>query len=314
LPFIASRPVVAELSKALAAQRIELVKLNQRYRDRHPSLIAAQHTFDATKRELEHAVVIACEQVSSEYAAAAEEYLARKRELEKSGGKSHELARVVDDYRTLERDYAAQKALLEQLMARDRASAAAPAVAEITVSVIGAVNAQGSVGFAAADKPIALNAIAAAGGFAPNADRNAVRVLRAEPNGTRKALELTEEMLMAGGSANLVLQRGDVIIVPEARTPERKFVTVLGAVNNPGRFTLPPGGMMSVVEVLAEAGGHSRMADLKKVKVRRVHPGTKATEVAEVNVDALLRGGPTTTPDAAFVQGGDVVMVPERIL
>ena len=312
LSFIANQPVVAELSKTLANQRIDLAKLHERYRERHPTLMAAQRTHEATKRELERAVVLATEQASSEYAAAAENYLTRKRELEKSGGKADELARVVDDYRTLERDYAAQKALLEQLVARERAAAASPPASDITVSVIGAVNAQGSVGFTAADKPIALNAIAASGGFAPNADRTAVKLLRAQPDGTRKTLALTEQMLMSGGSGDLALQRGDVIVVPEARAPERKFVTVLGAVKEPGRFPLPGEGRLTLIEALGEAGGHLRLADLKKVQVTRVHPVTRATEVAVVNIDALLRG--TGGADAFFVQAGDVIVVPERIL
>ena len=65
-----------------------------------------------------------------------------------------------------------------------------------------------------------------------------------------------------------------------------------------------------IVEALSEAGGPTRLADLKKVKLTRKNAdGETVTE--EINVDAMWnRGGRDATP----LRTDDVIFVPERII
>src|SRR6185369_1387851 len=64
------------------------------------------------------------------------------------------------------------------------------------VSVVGAVNTQSAVTLWARDNPIVLDAIARAGGFAANANRDAVRIIRSKADGSRETVALTETLVM----------------------------------------------------------------------------------------------------------------------
>ncbi len=181
---------------------------------------------------------------------------------------------------------------------------------EFFVSVLGAVNAQGSFPLRAEQKPIALDAIARAGGFAPNADRTGVRLIRLASDGARTTKALPEDELMNGG---VFLQRGDVVIVSAVAAPMPRYATVMGAVNQPGRITFPTDRKLTIVDLISMAGGPSRLADLKKVRLTRANPATESATVTIINVDGIWRGSEPKTANVDL-EAGDMVMVPERIL
>jgi polysaccharide export outer membrane protein len=87
-------------------------------------------------------------------------------------------------------------------------------------------------------------------------------------------------------------------------------VNVLGAVNTPGAVTIPPDQPLKLLDAVTQAGGFSRLADRKRVKLNRVSPAGK-TVTTIINADDIIQ---STTDDPWTLQKGDVIYVPERIL
>jgi len=90
----------------------------------------------------------------------------------------------------------------------------------------------------------------------------------------------------------------------------QRTVQVVGAVNQPGAVVFPPEKTMGLVEAIARAGGQSRIADLKRVRLTRTNAEGK-TENYTINVDDLMKG---VSGEQWLLLKGDVVFVPERIL
>jgi len=90
----------------------------------------------------------------------------------------------------------------------------------------------------------------------------------------------------------------------------QRTVQVVGAVNQPGAVVFPPEQKMGLVEAIARAGGQSRIADLKRVRLTRTSPEGK-TDNFTVNVDDLMKGA---SGEQWLLLKGDVVFVPERLL
>lgn len=87
-------------------------------------------------------------------------------------------------------------------------------------------------------------------------------------------------------------------------------VNVLGAVNLPGSITIPPGQPLTLIDAVTRAGGFSRVADRKRVKLSRTGKDGKTSTII-INADDIIQ---STTTDEWILQKGDVVFVPERIL
>lgn len=104
----------------------------------------------------------------------------------------------------------------------------------------------------------------------------------------------------------LVNPQVSVIVVKYAE----RSVNVIGQVGKPDRVPFPQEKGLTIVEAITLAGGQTRLADLKKVKLTRKQENGD-TVVEEIDVDALMkRGG----KDAVKLQKDDVIFVPERIL
>jgi polysaccharide export outer membrane protein len=84
----------------------------------------------------------------------------------------------------------------------------------------------------------------------------------------------------------------------------------VGQVNKPDRVLFPQEKGLTIIEAIALAGGQTRLADLKKVKLTRKQENGD-TVVEEIDVDALMKRGGR---DAIPLQKDDVIFVPERIL
>lgn len=106
----------------------------------------------------------------------------------------------------------------------------------------------------------------------------------------------------------------DFLVNPQVTVVVLKYaersVNVGGAVNSAGRILFPQERGLSIVDAIALAGGPSRIADLKRVKLtRRNSDGETATEV--IDVDAMWKGGGR---EPIALQKDDSIFVPERIL
>ena len=88
----------------------------------------------------------------------------------------------------------------------------------------------------------------------------------------------------------------------------KRTVTVTGQVNEPGEVQFPQEQGLTLVGAIARAKGGTRLANLKKVTLKRTNPdGT--TTVETINVDELMK---TDSTDSWPLQEGDVITVPER--
>jgi len=120
LSFIASQRLIEGLETQLAARKIEIAKLKERYRERHPDMIAATKSFDQNKLELGKAIASICDQVESEYQSALRYFQARAQELEKQKAETLELDRIGVEYSQIEREYLTQNQILQGIVARSR--------------------------------------------------------------------------------------------------------------------------------------------------------------------------------------------------
>ena len=97
----------------------------------------------------------------------------------------------------------------------------------------------------------------------------------------------------------------------ETAAPTPQFVSVLGSVNKAGRVEIPAGQTMTVVDVIAKAGGFSRLANQRAVQLTRNLPDGTA-KAFTIDVQVILNGTMPIT-DAPTILPGDIVNVPERI-
>jgi polysaccharide biosynthesis/export protein len=105
----------------------------------------------------------------------------------------------------------------------------------------------------------------------------------------------------------------DYLVNPTVSVSVLKYsdrsVNVTGSVKDAGRIQFPQERGLTVVDAITLAGGQDRLADLKRVKITRKGANGES-EVREVNVDAIVKGGARDVP----LEVGDAVFVPERIL
>lgn len=120
----------------------------------------------------------------------------------------------------------------------------------------------------------------------------------------RTARQAEEVIRAAYDRDYLVNPQVSVIVVKYAE----RSVNVVGQVNNAGRVLFPQEKGLTIVEAIALAGGQTRLADLKKVRLTR-KTADGETVVEEIDVDALMKRGGR---DAVQLQRDDVVFVPER--
>jgi polysaccharide export outer membrane protein len=88
--------------------------------------------------------------------------------------------------------------------------------AKRTVNVMGSVNSPGAVLFPQEEELTLLDAISRAGGFNRLADRKRVKLSRTTPDGRTESVDINaDDLIRSGNTKSFLLQRDDVIFVPE---------------------------------------------------------------------------------------------------
>ncbi len=168
-------------------------------------------------------------------------------------------------------------------------------------SVIGAVNSPGNLELSG--RWTLLEALTAAGGLASNhGDR--VHILRRAQNGLSDQLTIDLDSLLVRGDAryNIPIFAADLINVPVAVDVN---VFCLGEVQSPGAVTFRSSETVTLLAVLAKAGGLTDRA-AAKIRIRRQRAGGQVDEIV-VNYKRLLAG-----KDADIeMRDGDVVVIKE---
>jgi polysaccharide export outer membrane protein len=171
------------------------------------------------------------------------------------------------------------------------------------ITVIGAVKSPGNLAFPG--RWTLLDALAAAGGLADN-HGELIYVLRRAENGLTDQVEIPVADLFVRGDpvANVPIYANDLINVP-ARV--EIAVYCLGEVRNPGALTFRSTDHITLLAVLARAGGFTDRAS-KKVLIKRRTGDTLGSEL-EVDYRRVLAG---KEPDPVIGEG-DVVVVREAL-
>lgn len=91
----------------------------------------------------------------------------------------------------------------------------------------------------------------------------------------------------------------------------KRSVDVLGAVASAGTIDIPPEQPLNLLGAVARAGGFTRLADRRKVKLTRSEDGKNVTY--EINADNIIESK-SDSENAWILRAGDVIFVPERLL
>ncbi len=151
-----------------------------------------------------------------------------------------------------------------------------------------------------------IDVLVEAGGFTPRASGE---VSIARSDGAFENGGQTLRLRLAGGpmtpqdqvNLEIPLRSGDIITAQP-----KQYVTVEGEVNRPGRYAID--GELSVTGAISSAGGLTRFGS-HDVRVRRVDPGSGATEIVKVDLKKVRDG---KAPDLALLPN-DVVSIPRRL-
>lgn len=177
-----------------------------------------------------------------------------------------------------------------------------------TVSILGEVKSPGNYGFR--QLPDLWDALLTAGGATPQAALGRVQIVRGqrrldEPRTV--TVDLSRGIERTPAESLPELRPRDTIVVPaiESGVPEGDAFHMLGEVGSPGSYSMFLAD--DVIEALALAGGASREADLRSVRLlRRTPDGSIAYEFdlesflyqADPPADLALRPGDTITVPA----------------
>ena len=169
------------------------------------------------------------------------------------------------------------------------------------VSVVGAVRTSGSLNISG--RWSLLQAISKAGGLTGDAGRK-IYVLRRAENGLSDTLEIDTENLFRSSSLmwNIPIFPADVINVPP-RSQVRVFC--LGEVKSPGAIDLSSEDRLTLLSVIARAGGLTDRAS-KNIRIKRRNAEGKDVET-EYQFGRILSG---KDPDPA-IEANDVIVVKE---
>jgi polysaccharide biosynthesis/export protein len=107
-----------------------------------------------------------------------------------------------------------------------------------------------------------------------------------------------------GPQANFKLQPFDVVTVAPASAP--RYVHVVGEVNRPGSVELVTQDSVSLMKVIAVAGGLSKTAQPKNALIMHVGPEGTQTSTAIVDLRKVMEG---KSKDLDLISG-DILMIP----
>ncbi|MBI5381979.1 MAG: polysaccharide biosynthesis tyrosine autokinase [Opitutae bacterium] len=118
LPFIANQELIKDLSQKLAAKKIEVAQLRNRYREKHPTLSDALSSLAQIENEFKRAIDAASASIESEYQTAIRNEQAAKAALDAQKTASLELDRYGMAYTELEREFRVNEQLLQSILGR----------------------------------------------------------------------------------------------------------------------------------------------------------------------------------------------------
>lgn len=181
---------------------------------------------------------------------------------------------------------------------------------EQSIYVFGQVNAPGRYRFN--DAMHILDILAAADGPNEKADISQIRINHRNSD-EAKVSQIDLHLYFETGDENLLpkVLPGDSIYIPALKgswlhQPKEQTIRVLGAVNKPGRYSFDD--TMTILDLLAEAGGTTEAAYIKKITV--VNLSCCKDQAKVFNLKKFSRTADFNS--LPVVRAGDTVFVPSR--
>ncbi|KEY91751.1 polysaccharide export protein [Candidatus Photodesmus blepharus] len=181
---------------------------------------------------------------------------------------------------------------------------------DASIYILGQVNSPGRYRFT--KEMHFLDILSAADGPNKDADIHNIRVAHRDKSYSQVS-KLNLALYFETGDENLLpsITMGDTIYIPEKNRnwldkSKESTVRVLGAVNNPGRYMF--NGSMTILDILAEAGGPSNTAYLEKISI--INMSCCQNQSRTFNFIKFA-----TTADIhqlPIVRSGDTIYVPDR--
>ena len=157
-------------------------------------------------------------------------------------------------------------------------------------------------------------AISQVGGFAQGADMENVTVLRKNPDNPDKEDRIVvnvAEIINEGLVQNDIPIEGQDVIIVGSREEMGGRYSVLGAVNQPGLYTIEEEDL-TVSDAILLAGGFTDVARESRVKLTRGIEGSEESEIYYINVRRILEDG--IRSEDMLVKPDDIINVSERII
>lgn len=173
------------------------------------------------------------------------------------------------------------------------------------VSVLGAIGATPRGGIGAIPligRTTLLELIAKAGGLAPNASLERVRVTRA--SGKAYTVNMFRYIQEGDLSQEFILETGDVVFVPERVPGEERRVFLLGEVKTPGPVPFFP--TLTVAQLMSQAGGWTDGALFEEARI--IRPDPKNPEIIALDLGRLMLDGDRRIDQ--FLMPNDIVYIP----
>jgi capsular exopolysaccharide synthesis family protein len=120
LTFIASVPLIQNLSQQVAAQKIVVAQLQQRYRAKHPKMLEATHSLSQTETELARALDVAAGNIQSEFETNRRAYEQAKAELALQETEALKLDSMLIEYQSAQNELEVNEQLLASIVGRMR--------------------------------------------------------------------------------------------------------------------------------------------------------------------------------------------------
>ncbi len=136
LSFIASSPMVSDLLGKYTLQKIQLATLSKKFRDLHPSMMAAVKQLQETEAELERAVESAAAMIQNSHEIAKANLRASEQRLAQKQREMIELDRLRPEFHAMQRDLAISKELYNHYFSRLQQAAVTVAAEGQTARII----------------------------------------------------------------------------------------------------------------------------------------------------------------------------------
>lgn len=123
LTFIASIPLIQTLSQQVAAQKIAVAQLQQRYRAKHPRMLEAMQSLTQTETELNRALDTAANNILSDYETNRRSFEQTRDDLAAQETEALKLDRMMVEYKSSQNELEVNEQLLASIVGRMRETA-----------------------------------------------------------------------------------------------------------------------------------------------------------------------------------------------